>query len=142
MQVVRGSRDGNSIMGPHSLLEDMYGQNTGATGLSTLQKYQQGLRGQINSGGAKYLLNGTLTTPILQFQVNANPTDPTSLTEQTFLYGSDVPPYGYYNGRMMTMLTGPAAERGMRRSSGTITLLRAIRTSFRRCLLMRDSEFG
>ena len=33
MQVVRGSRDGNSIMGPHSLLEDMYGQNTGATGV-------------------------------------------------------------------------------------------------------------
>ncbi len=141
MQVVRGAHDGNSVMGPHSLLEDIYGHNTGAT-----TPTGQGVRGTILPGGITPSSIGYLTipdtnrlpgntptavpylpdsngstpqpvsngdgiaintqyshTPILAFQA--------SITNDPFFNtsGTDRPPYGFYAGRLITMLSGPAS---------------------------------
>jgi hypothetical protein len=145
MQVVRGPRDSNSVIGPHSLLEDIYGHNSGQATPS-----QYGVRGQIMSGssapayskgigyltiqdssqagnpavpvpylpdsttGAQNVTNGSSPpvpdnstyshTPILAFKATVN-------NDPYYPNGNDLPPYGYYAGRAITMLGGPAAGR-------------------------------
>ncbi|HEY4310755.1 MAG TPA: hypothetical protein VGN12_14995 [Pirellulales bacterium] len=130
MQVVRGSRDSNSVMSVHSLLEDEYGHNAGQ---STPSQY--GVRGtilpgtsgnpdkigymvvQLSGGGSAplpYLPDSTANspvnlstyapTPILAFTANIS-------NDPFFPKSTDLAPYGYYNGRLITMITGPAAGR-------------------------------
>jgi hypothetical protein len=146
MQLVRGARNPNSVIGPHSLLEDMYGSsvpgritasNTNpsvspppATGYFYTQ-----LDASSNPQVVPYLPTGNSAlppgnsnspqaigtyptysynhTPIIGFRVSS--TSPSVGT----VAGGDFPdgfnrPYGFYTGRVITMLDGPAAGRSSR----------------------------
>ena len=97
MQLVRGPRDANSVIGPHSLLEDIYGQNPNPTMV-------HGVIGSYVDSAPSYLLqNPNGSTSIFRFTASQfNPANGTST------------PYGFYNGLVITMLDGVAAGRSSR----------------------------
>jgi len=157
MQVVRGSQNTGSVMGAHSLLEDMYGHNVGAP--STASQLVQGVRGKVlpspfdatrigyctfrdkSNASLPYIPVPYLPTFVAQDPMAGNlmppqdvslPADhspPTAHPHTPFLAFTasitgdlqfpntadtttkELPPYGFYNGRLITMLTGPAAGR-------------------------------
>lgn len=89
LQVLRGTQNPASALGPHSLLEDIYGHRA--------------IRGSVNSSG---WIPGT--------GVPADPPGP-----MTEIWATTTGPAfstidGYYNGRVLTMLTGPAAGQSTR----------------------------
>ncbi|HVU88819.1 MAG TPA: hypothetical protein VHD36_15965 [Pirellulales bacterium] len=109
MQVVRGPRDSNSVIGPHSLLEDIYGHNAGVL---TVAPSQYGIRGQISAyknPSNAYLQNGGNNTPLLQFVCTT-----TDFNVGSYFNSVNDIPYGFYSGLVITMVNGPAAGRSSR----------------------------
>ena len=86
LQVVRGPRNPFSVIGAHSLGEDIYGNRT--------------LRGRIlNGNNMTGVGNGQIVQFNAQITLNTGDVNPTD---------------GFYNGRLLTFVDGPAAGRSTR----------------------------
>ncbi len=95
-QIFRGTDNVQSVIGPHSLLEDMYGNSGG------LYDYYGtgGWSGYVSKATAPVMVaNGQL----IDLTINVT----TSTTGGTFTGLNQT--WGYYNGMVLTMLNGPAA---------------------------------
>ena len=104
LQVLRGTNSPNSVMGPHSLLEDMYGSDGVVGTVVDGTVMSDGTTAADNPLSAQVLPSTVFGTQGQQFLVQ--------------LDGStDIPMYMYdgaYNGRTVTMLNGAAAGRSSR----------------------------
>jgi hypothetical protein len=97
-QCIRGTDDPHSVIGPHSLLEDLYG-NDGIQGFVASAA-------QSASGLIDITISGTPTS-ILQFLDQGGLTHPIVSLSQIQLPGQ-------YNGCVLTMIDGPAAGKSTR----------------------------
>ncbi len=97
-QCVRGTDDPHSVIGPHSLLEDLYG-NDGVRG--SITSAVQGTGGLID-----ITING-IPTAITQYQDSAGVTQP-------IVTAAQIQQPGQYNGAVLTMIDGPLAGRSTR----------------------------
>ena len=104
LQVLRGTNSPNSVMGPHSLLEDMYGSDGVVGTVVDGMLLADGVTNADNPRSSRLLPAFTFGTQGQEFLVQLD-------------VNTDVPMYlydGAYNGRTVTMLTGGAAGRSSR----------------------------
>jgi hypothetical protein len=105
MQALRGTDNPMSVIGHHSLLEDMYGNDT-ITGAILADPVGIGVAGfNLTNQFGRNTTTSTGAVSLLYIDVPLSSYDPTSAFKSVA---------GYYNGRVLTMLTGAAAGKSSR----------------------------
>ena len=119
MQVFRGSNNPTSVLTIHSLLEDYYG-NDSVSYAQSKNVTISAAASSLSAGGTTQLvdltLNRTLTWPLWQYYTGPTvsvPNPPSQPMASPPPFSSTVPvgttPSGFFNGCLLTFVTGPAA---------------------------------
>lgn len=96
LQIVRGSTNPHSAIGPHSLLEDLYGND------------------QVRSKVVAFQADGASASQVGGNAFLAFEVDPSQFRDSEDASDPGAKYFGYYNGRVITMLTGPCAGQSSR----------------------------